>query len=88
LGVLSVENEPGAEGCAGVACGVCELTDVKPPEFTGVKPEGMAARCDSAGGVGATSLCSVAFKAADALIAGESEAFATGVPWADFFMGE
>jgi hypothetical protein len=88
LGVFTAENEPEAAGCAGGACGVWALTAVKPPEFTGVKPDDTAGRSTSGGGVGATSPCRVAFRATDALTAGESEAFASGVPCADFFIGE
>ena len=64
------------------------MTAVKPPEFTGVKPACIAGRDSSDGGVGTESPCSVAFRAAEALMAGESVALATGVPCSDFFMGE
>lgn len=64
------------------------FTAVNPPALTGVKPEDTEDRDSSAGGVGAASPCSVAFKAKDALTAGESAAWAMGVPCVDLFMGE
>lgn len=67
---------------------MCVLTAVKPPELTGVKPDEKAGLGNSEGGVGAASLCSVAFKATEALTAGESATLARGVPCADFFIGE
>ena len=62
------------------------LTAVK-PELTAVKPEETAGR-GSSGGVGTASVCSVAFRAAEARAAGDSAALVGGVPFVDFFSGE
>ena len=80
------ENEFVAGVAEGAGAGVA-LTGVNPPELTAVKPDEMAGR-GSSGGVGTASPCRDAFNAVDALIAGESAAFAVGVPCAAFFIGE
>ena len=96
--MLTAENDAGVGvdiagggGCdCGCGCGGCTFTAVKPPVLTAVKPEDMADRGSSGGGVGAVtvSACIDAFSAADALMAGESMPLAVGVPWTDFFMGD
>lgn len=78
----------GVEVTDGGACGGCALTAVNPPPaLTAVKPDDIAGRGNSVGGVGAASASMDAFSAADARIAGDSVVPA-GVPWADFLMGE
>lgn len=86
FGVFTAGNEFVAGVAEGVGAGV-PLTGVKPPELTAVKPDETAGR-GSSGGVGTASLCKDAFKAAEARAAGDSCAFAVGVPGAAFFMGE
>lgn len=55
LGTLTAANELGVEGCAEGVCDNCAFTAVKPPELTGVNPEEIAGRGNSAGGVGTES---------------------------------
>lgn len=56
LGTFTAANGVGVEGGTEGARAECAFTAVKPPEFTGMKPDGMAGRGSSEGGVGATSL--------------------------------
>jgi hypothetical protein len=64
------------------------LTAVNPPALTGVKPDEVGGRGDSLGTGGADSRWILAFRAAEALMAGESVPLFAGVAWADFFIGE
>ena len=87
FGILTAAKELGVGDWAE---GFCALTAVKPPALTGVKPDCIDDRGGSGGGVGTDSVCSVAFRAAEALMAGDSAALvlAIGVPCNDFFIGE
>ena len=71
--------EKEAEFDMGAGGAGCALTAVNPPALTGVKPEDAIGLAGSGVGVGTFSPCSVAFNAADALMAGDSAAF-VGVP--------
>lgn len=86
LGVLTAGNVLDA-GVADGAGAVLPLTGVNPLELIAVKPDEIAER-DSSGGAGTASTCIDAFSAAEALMVGESRAFAVGVPCTDLFSGE